>query len=183
MNVAETRAISVQVAITIGERLRKAREAVGLSQLEAAKRLGYANSSKLSKIEGGKSSEVPAWVLNRAGWLYDVSTDYLMGNSASMSRLAGVPLPVVDSACRGLIRDTARRRAEADELIQIAKQMRRIRRMVDVVAPLADELTGAQAAVEQEASWQDVRGGARMADGSRRAVGAIRAAAELVTVG
>ena len=53
MNPSGARAASAQITATIGERLRAAREAAGLPQLEAARRHGYANSSKLSKIDAG----------------------------------------------------------------------------------------------------------------------------------
>ena len=60
---------------------------MGLSQIVAAKQIGYSNSTKLSKIETGKhSSQIPIWVLKRAAQVYDVSLDYLMGITESMER-------------------------------------------------------------------------------------------------
>ena len=76
------------LARLIGERMREARELVGLSQRDAARRLGYANSSKLAKIElgyvgsaGDTTSSVPLWAVVRAARLYDVTTDFLLGLS------------------------------------------------------------------------------------------------------
>lgn len=169
MKRPEARAASAPIAAAIGERLRMAREAAGLSQLEAARRLGYANSSKLSKIEGGGSSEVPMWLIKRAGWLYDVSIDYLFGDSTNMAGSAGIPDAITDSVVASLIHGTARRRADADALVELTKQRRFVRRLVGVVAPLGDELAEAQAAVEQEDGWQDVRCGSRWAASSREA--------------
>lgn len=78
-----TRAEQAELARVVGLRLKEAREAVGMSQLDAAKQLGYANSTKLSKIESGKhSSQILMWVLIRAAELYDVSLDYLVGYEA-----------------------------------------------------------------------------------------------------
>ncbi len=52
---------------TIGERLRVARELNNLSQSEAARRLGYANPSKLSKIEAAAdTNSVPLWLIHAA---------------------------------------------------------------------------------------------------------------------
>ncbi len=62
----------------IGERLRRARELANLSQTEAARRIGYANPSKLSKIESATdTNSVPLWLIQRAAQVYEVSIDYL----------------------------------------------------------------------------------------------------------
>jgi transcriptional regulator with XRE-family HTH domain len=67
---------------TIGERMRQARELCNLSQIEAARRFGYSNPSKLSKIEGATdTNSVPLWVVLKASAAYEVSTDYLFGLS------------------------------------------------------------------------------------------------------
>lgn len=65
---------------TIGIRMRQARELCNLSQNMAAKRLGYSNSSKLSKIEGATdTNSVPLWLILRASQIYEVSVDFLFG--------------------------------------------------------------------------------------------------------
>ncbi|WP_333879273.1 helix-turn-helix domain-containing protein [Methylobacter sp.] len=65
---------------TFGMRMRAARELCGLSQIEAAKRLGYANSTKLTKIElASDTNSIPFWVISMAAKTYQVSTDYLLG--------------------------------------------------------------------------------------------------------
>jgi transcriptional regulator with XRE-family HTH domain len=52
----------------------------GFSQQEAAKELGYANSSKLAKIEGATdTNSVPLLTIRKAAELYEVSTDFLFG--------------------------------------------------------------------------------------------------------
>jgi len=64
----------------IGARMRQARELCNLSQSEAARRLGYANPSKLSKIEAAAdTNSVPLWLIGRAAQIYEVSVDFLFG--------------------------------------------------------------------------------------------------------
>lgn len=70
------------LAKSIGSRMRQAREIAGMSQSVAAQRLGYSNSSKLAKVEGGTdTNSVPLWLIIRAARLYEVSIDYLFGES------------------------------------------------------------------------------------------------------
>jgi len=65
---------------TIGARMRQARELCNLSQSAAARRLGYANPSKLSKVElATDTNSVPLWLIVRAARVYEVSVDYLFG--------------------------------------------------------------------------------------------------------
>lgn len=67
---------------TIGTRMKQARELCNLSQTEAAKRLGYSNPSKLSKVENATDTmSVPLWLLLRAAKVYEVSLDFLFGVS------------------------------------------------------------------------------------------------------
>jgi len=67
---------------TIGARMRQARELCNLSQNAAAKRLGYSNSSKLSKVEGATdTNSVPLWLIKRAACAYEVSIDFLFGET------------------------------------------------------------------------------------------------------
>ena len=70
------------LAKNMGIRLRASRESIGMAQGEAARRLGYANQTKLAKIEGGTdTNSVPHWMVLRAARLYDVSIDYIYGES------------------------------------------------------------------------------------------------------
>lgn len=79
-----------QLVSRIGQRLREARELNNLSQSEAARRLGYANPSKLSKLEAASdTNSVPLWLIAAAARLYCVSTDYIMGISDDWE--TGVP--------------------------------------------------------------------------------------------
>lgn len=75
---------------TIGQRLREARELSNMSQSAAAKRLGYANPSKLSKIEAASdTNSVPLWLICGAARLYEVSVDFLLGQTDDWE--VGVP--------------------------------------------------------------------------------------------
>jgi transcriptional regulator with XRE-family HTH domain len=64
----------------IGARMQEARDLCNLSQSEAARRIGYANSSKLSKVEGATdTNSVPLWLIVRVAKVYEVSVDFLFG--------------------------------------------------------------------------------------------------------
>lgn len=68
----------------IGVRMRLAREMCNMSMIVAAKRLGYSNGSKLSKVENSSdTNSVPILMLFRASRLYSVSIDYLFGVSSN----------------------------------------------------------------------------------------------------
>ncbi len=67
---------------TLGERLRKARKRKGISQSAASEAIGISNKA-LSRYETDAS--YPALeVLKKLGRLYDVSSEYLLGNTGAM---------------------------------------------------------------------------------------------------
>jgi transcriptional regulator with XRE-family HTH domain len=69
-------------AVLIGERLKQARELCRMSQELSAKRLGYKNSSQLSKIESAfENRSIPIHKICDAAKLYGVSADFLLGLS------------------------------------------------------------------------------------------------------
>lgn len=72
---------NAQTVKVFGVRMKYAREELcKYSQVEAARRLGYANSSKLAKIEGATDTvSVPFWIIVAAADLYQVSIDWLFG--------------------------------------------------------------------------------------------------------
>lgn len=61
-----------------GARMRHAREMAGLTQDEAAKRMGYAQAVQLSNMEAGNRMP-PLHVLVQAAKLYGTTMDYLCG--------------------------------------------------------------------------------------------------------
>lgn len=79
----------VALTKTIGTRMKEARELAGISQSDAARRLGYKNSAKLSKIENASDGyPVPILTIWRAAMLYEVSVDFLFGQSDDWERSA-----------------------------------------------------------------------------------------------
>jgi transcriptional regulator with XRE-family HTH domain len=81
------RDVQAQLVKTFGERMIKARELCGYSQQRAAELLGYANSSKLAKIEGATdTNSVPLWLIPKAAEVYQVSVDFLFGVSECWQR-------------------------------------------------------------------------------------------------
>ncbi|MEI8573561.1 hypothetical protein U737_18990 [Methylomonas sp. LW13] len=76
-----------KIVKTFGQRMIIAREMCGLSGLEAAERLGYANSSKLSKIEHASDPlAIPAFLPYKASIVYQVSLDFLFALSDDWQR-------------------------------------------------------------------------------------------------
>lgn len=76
----DAKAEQAAIVRVCGKRLREARELCNMTQQTAARRLGYANSSPLSKIEGAVDTvAVSLWVIVRAARLYEVTTDFLLG--------------------------------------------------------------------------------------------------------
>jgi transcriptional regulator with XRE-family HTH domain len=69
------------------ERMVSARVMNGLTAVDAAARLGYANSTQLSMVESGKRKVPDDWAfLKRAALVYSVSVDYLLGLSVNPER-------------------------------------------------------------------------------------------------
>ena len=162
----------------VGERLREAREMMGYSQIKAAKHLGYANSTKLAKIEGGRdSSQIPMWVIKRAATLYDVSADYLLGNSETME--------VEDLRHAALREMNMHMREEWERLRQrdVLAQQRLQDRIVEIeelIGLLERESSEAEMAMRRVAElntdWEDMRGGSRLLDAVERTAAAARTA-------
>lgn len=76
-----------EIARKIGRRFADARMLNNLTQKDAAVKLGYANSSKLAKIENGTyENTIPHWTIIRASNIYDVSIDYLYGMTDDWER-------------------------------------------------------------------------------------------------
>ena len=164
------------MAKSVGERLKEAREMVGLAQLEAATQIGYANSSKLSKIEKGKhSSQIPMWMLKRAAQVYDVSLDYLLGITETMER---------NGPDHSIMREMMIHMREewnisrGRDLLITERLNGRIRQLEDCFAHMESAASDAELAlarvVELNPEWQDMRGGSRLADATQATSAAIR---------
>lgn len=75
----------------IGERMREARDLAAYSQIKAAKKMGYRNSSRLNKIECGTDvSSISVDTIIKAANIYNVSTDFLLGLSDDWERDAKI---------------------------------------------------------------------------------------------
>ena len=84
---ASLRAEQVKIVKSFGVRMREAREIANFTQVQAAVLLGYSNSSKLAKVEGASdTNSVPLWLIPKAAYVYDVSTDFLFGISNDWER-------------------------------------------------------------------------------------------------
>lgn len=169
----------VLLAGQVGERLREAREMQGYSQLKAARLLGYANSTKLAKIEGGRdSSQVPVWVIKRAGALYDVSVDYLLGNTESME--------VDEHRCHAardtiiLMREEWERHRWRDMLAtrEVQERVEAAESIISLLTEQIEEAQGALRRVEElnPRRWDNVKGGARVQSAIARAAASARTA-------
>lgn len=157
------------LAAAVGERLKEAREMVGLNQLQAAKHMGYANSTKLSKIESGKhSSQIPMWVIKRASQLYDVSADYLLGVTETMERneKTGNGQAQHTEMMIHMREDWDRLRGR--DIAVMAALNTRIGRLEQGVHHLDDvattALTAMRRVIEINPKWQAIRGGQRLVD-------------------
>lgn len=172
-----TRQEQAVLAKAVGARLREAREFAGMSQVYAAKQLGYSNSSKLAKIEGGKdSSQIPIWVIKRSARLYDVSIDYLLGNTETMER-SDVDHAALRELNALMLADTERQRLrDAVALCGLRQRVVTVERLVGLMAEQITEADQARARVEQSEEWQEVRGGSRWASATEQAASTARTA-------
>lgn len=174
-----TRTEQAELAHAVGIRLKEAREMACLSQQQAARMLGYSNSTKLSKIESGRhSSQIPLWVLKRAAELYDVSLDYLTGITETMER---------DEDRQAINREMMihmRESWEAMRMRDVAVQgamLERVKSLEDGLALVDQESQEALEAMQRfialnRKSWLDMRGGSRLESAVERAAESSRKA-------
>jgi len=123
----------------IGDRLREARELCNLSQSAAARRFGYQNPSKLSKVElATDTNSVPLWLIARAAKLYEVSVDFIFGLSADWE--TGVP-----RGAQPWIMDAWQKVRERDMavLVRLHEEIAAVSKQVTALAAGAREVAGA----------------------------------------
>lgn len=121
---------------TIGGRLREARELCNLSQSEAARHFGYANPSKLSKVElATDTNSVPLWLIVRAARVYEVSVDFLFGLSDEWE--TGVP-----RGAQPWLMDAWQKARERDMavLVRLHEEISAVSRQVTALAASAIEV-------------------------------------------
>lgn len=160
MSRSQFKAEQCEIVKTFGVRMKEARELCNMSQLAAAKKLGYANSSKLAKIEHATdTNSVPLWLIRRAAKLYDVSVDFLFGMSEDWERDPKVAQE------RDVYR-WVREEMEA-ELAHSINERRALKNQITTleaaIADIAPAVEQCQAAVvrfqEINPEFQDMRGG------------------------
>lgn len=149
---------------TIGDRLREARELNNMSQHTASNKLGYVNSSKLSKIENATdTNSVPLWLLLRASKLYEVSLDFLFGLSDDWEKSARMTIerPV------GLWMNEAwekMRRRDLAVLHSFYARQEALDKTVSIQTTLSLELEAAFDSFKNlNPSFDDMRGGNKLA--------------------
>lgn len=148
------------VVKTIGARMREARELCNMSQSAAAKRLGYSNPSKLSKVEGATdTNSAPLWLISRASKLYDVSIDFLFGTSDDWE--TGLQRPVQT----WLVVEWEKFRLA--DMKALEKLHRRVAAVSSLLPAIAEESERTAEAIERFAElnpeFDDMRGSARLA--------------------
>lgn len=148
------------VVKTIGTRMREARELCNMSQSAAARRLGYSNPSKLSKVEGATdTNSAPLWLIVRASKLYDVSVDFLFGltDDFEVGLQRGVQTWLVVELEKSRIED----------MKALEKLHRRVAAVSALLPVIADESERTAEAIRRFAEinpgFDDMRGGATLA--------------------
>lgn len=174
---AQTKLIKI-----IGSRMREAREMSGLSQKQAADLLGYANSSKLAKIEGATDTRsVPLQTILKAAELYQVSVDFIFGIADDWER---DPQLCRERAIGRWLYERLDR-ARTHDIAIFAELAHRIEIATAQITHLADGAEQARLAFDRFAdinpTFPDLIGGARLQaslsaldDAGRKARGALR---------
>lgn len=163
MKTVSVRVDQAAVVKSIGTRMREARELCNISQSVAAKRFGYSNPSKLSKVEGATdTNSVPLWLIVRASQIYEVSIDYLFGVSddwetgARMSQERDVSQWVFD----------AWEKARQRDMEVLKKLHNKVDAMGGSIADMLEAAENADAAMRRFAEvnpeFEDMRVGARL---------------------
>ena len=170
---AEVRKEQAAMVRTIGERMRHARELCNMSQSAAAKRLGYSNPSKLSKVEAATdTNSVPLWLIPRAARAYEVSVDFLFGFTddwevgARMTQEREVSAWLGDALARMRTRDL-------EALAQLNCRLEVLREAVATLTGSSDDVNSALARfIELNPDFEDMRGSNRLAQAVDRSHGA-----------
>jgi len=174
---SNTRVEQASAVKAIGARMREARELCNMSQSVAAKRFGYSNPSKLSKVEGATdTNSVPLWLIVRASQVYEVSIDYLFGSSddwetgARMSQERDVSRWVFDTW------EKARQR----DMETLRKLHNKVEAMGESIAAMLTTSDDANSAlirfIELNPEFEDMRAGSRLVSSVERVSDAAKSA-------
>jgi len=161
----------------IGARMRQARELCNLSQNAAARRLGYSNSSKLSKVEGATdTNSVPLWLILRAAKVYEVSIDFLFGASDDWETGARMTQEREVSAWLHDTWEKARQR-DMETLKRLHDRMQTLAETVADMVALADDAGLALTRfAELNPAFEEMRAGSRLVAAVERASNAAKSA-------
>lgn len=159
----ESRKEQIQLVRVIGARLREGRELAGLSQIDAAKLLGYANSSKLAKIEAASdTNSVPMTTIRRAAELYDVSVDFLFGLTSDWERDPKIARErAVGAWLHNYLQEVRARDALA--FVELSRLLEAVSSLIPNLATGAEQAKAAfERFMDMNPSYNDLIGGARL---------------------
>ena len=161
----------------IGARMRAARELCNLSQSAAARRLGYANPSKLSKVElATDTNSVPLWLIVRAARVYEVSVDFLFGATDDWEVGARMSIERETSAWLFDTWEKARQR----DMETLKRLHDRVQTLTDAVAVMLAASEDASVALarfaELNPAFEEMRAGSRLVSAVERASDSAKAA-------
>ncbi len=151
---------------TIGARLKASRELSNLSLSEAARRLGYSNPSKLSKVENATdTNSVPLWLIRDASKLYEVSADYIFGLADDWE--TGVPRGMT-----GWLADRweEQRRRDISAMAALGARVDACAEHIPCLAADAREVLDAVRRLDalNPEAWPEIRGGGRLYSAANR---------------
>jgi len=163
ITAASLRAEQAEMVKVMGARFKEAREICNMSQVLAAKELGYANSSKLAKIEGSTDTiSVPLWVIRRAARLYDVSIDYLFGETDDWER--DITASRQNNVARWLVEYGKKAdAAKISAFLVLNNKLSALEKAVDVAVKRSSEnITVLRRIQELNPEFDELRGGSKL---------------------
>lgn len=179
---ATTRKEQASAVKTIGARMRQARELCNLSQSAAARRLGYSNPSKLSKVEGATdTNSVPLWLIVRASSVYEVSIDFLFGVTDDWEVGARMTQERATSAWLFDAWEKARQR-DMDVLRKLHNKVEAMEEAIGLMLAATDDVGAALARfAELNPVFEDMKAGGRLVGAVERATDAAKNAKAKMT--
>jgi transcriptional regulator with XRE-family HTH domain len=141
---AATNAERADMMATFGDRLRTAREAVGMAQGQLASAIGQNGPSWVSRIENGKGSLPDIVTVRKIAYAMGVSTDYLLGLDDDINAD-----PVVLAAKSVADALDANRAADLAAYTEMLRKVSACRAVFDALTPAVAYLREAVVSVER----------------------------------
>lgn len=129
---------------SFGERLRTAREAVGMSQVALASRIGHSGPSWVSRVENGKGSLPDIVAVRKIALAMGVATDYLLGLDDDLNAD-----PVILAAKSVADALDAHRSADMAVYTEMLRKVSACRAVLDALTPAVAYLREAIESVER----------------------------------